>query len=153
IKVLLEQFPDARFVYIVRNPFSVIPSTMKTFGLLYQKMGLQDPDHRGLQEYVFDNFRRMFHRLDQGRRLVQPDRFYEVHYEDVARDPVGQVQAIYEHLHLGGFEQTRPRLESYVASLGKYQANAHHLSSELRTAIVQHCGGVLEQYGYREDAA
>lgn len=153
IKVLLEAFPDARFAYIVRNPFSVIPSTLKTFQLLYQKMGMQEPTGQGLKEYAFDNYRRMFQRLDEGRRLVPPERFYEVHYEDVAKDPVGQVRMIYDHLRLGGFEQMRPRLESYVAALGTYQPNAHHLSPELRDAITQHCGGVLEQYGYREDAA
>jgi hypothetical protein len=153
IKVLLEQFPDARFAYIVRNPFAVVPSTMRTFSLLYQKMGLQEPTGRGLEEYVFDNYRLMFRRLDGGRQLVSPERFCEVHYEDVARDPVGQVRTIYHHLRLGGFESMRPRLEAYVASLGTYQANRHHLSPELRSKISQNCIGVLDRYGYREDAA
>jgi hypothetical protein len=153
VKVLRELFPDAQFVYIVRNPYSVIPSTIRTFSLLYQAQGLQEPNYRGLEEFVFDNFRRMFRRLDEGRRQVPSDSFYELHYEDLARDPVAQVKRVYDHLRLGDFEQLRPRLEHYVASLGKYKPNEHALPPALRAAIAEHCGPVLAQYGYRGDAA
>jgi hypothetical protein len=153
IRILLELFPDAQFVYIVRNPFSVVPSTLKTFGLLFDKMGLQEPNYRGLEEYVFDTYRHVFQRLEEGRRRVARERFYELQYENLARDPVGQVKAVYEHLNLGGFERMRPRLEQYVASLGTYHANPHPLPPALQAAITERCGAVLGQYGYRGDAA
>jgi len=153
IKVLLELYPDAQFLYIVRNPHAVIPSTIKTFRVLSQNMGLQEPHHQGLEDYVFASYRQMFQRLEEGRRLVAPERFYELRYEELARDPVGQVKGAYDHLRLGDFEALRPRLEAYLASLGVYQPNTHHLPPALSAAIAKHCGAVLEQYGYRGDPA
>ena len=154
IKILLELFPDAQFLYIVRNPYSVIPSTMKTMSVLSHNMGLQEPNLRTLEDYTFDNYRRMFQHLEDGRRLVPAERFFELRYEELARDPVGQVKSAYDHLKLGDFEASlRPRLEAYLASLGTYQPNQHHLPPALSAAIAKNCGAVLEQYGYHGDPA
>src|SRR6202011_3820426 len=60
IKVLLEMFPDARFVHIVRNPYVVFPSTVNLWKSLYQKHGLQVPTFAGLEDHVFDTYTRMY---------------------------------------------------------------------------------------------
>src|SRR5260370_40110256 len=56
IKVLLQLFPEARFVHIVRNPYVVFPSTVHLWKALYQKHGLQRPTFAGLDEHVFCTF-------------------------------------------------------------------------------------------------
>jgi omega-hydroxy-beta-dihydromenaquinone-9 sulfotransferase len=94
----------------------------------------------------------MFQRLEEGRRLVAPERFFELRYEDLARDPVGQVRAIYDHLGLGGFNEMRPRLEQYLAGLGEYQANRHYLSPALQAKITQRWGDVIRRYGYTAES-
>src|SRR5262249_13020715 len=43
IKTLLELFPDARFVHIVRNPYVVFPSTVNLWKTLYETHGFQKP--------------------------------------------------------------------------------------------------------------
>ena len=43
IPTLLELFPDAQFVHIVRNPYVVFPSTVNLWKSLYEVQGLQFP--------------------------------------------------------------------------------------------------------------
>src|SRR5262249_41814302 len=109
IKVLLEVFPDARFVHILRRPPVVFPSTMNLWKSLYRTHGLQTPTFDGLEEQVFQTFARMYERLEADRKLVAPERFYELRYEELVRDSMGEMQKIYEHLELGEFEEMRPR--------------------------------------------
>src|SRR5262249_34117712 len=52
IPTLLELFPDAQFLHIVRNPYVTFPSTVKLWRALYQTHGFQVPKFRGLEEYV-----------------------------------------------------------------------------------------------------
>jgi omega-hydroxy-beta-dihydromenaquinone-9 sulfotransferase len=59
IRLLLELFPDARFVHIVRHPFAVFPSMLWTRKLNYRAHGLQRPRYDGLEEFVCRNFLRM----------------------------------------------------------------------------------------------
>jgi len=148
LQVLREVFPEARFVHIVRNPYHVIPSTLTTFRLVYGSMALQRPTFQGLEELVFSTYERMFRRLEEGRSLVDPAHFFELRYEDLTRDPLAGVRAIYEHLGLGGFEAVRPRLEEYLGRLKDYHAGHHELPADLRARIAERCAAVIRRYGY-----
>lgn len=148
IKVLLELFPQARFVHIVRNPYVVMPSTMHTWRTLYRVFGLQRPTFAGLEQQVFHNYLYMFNKLEETHSLVEPWRFYELRYEDLVQDPIGQVCAIYDRLKLGDVAQVLPQLQQYVADTARYQTNRYTLSPALRDTIRQRVGQVMRRYGY-----
>jgi hypothetical protein len=149
IKPLLEVFPDARFVHIVRSPYHAIPSTLNTFRLVYATHGLQEPNGVGLEDMVFSTYERMFRRLEEGRKLVDPARFHELRYEDLVKDPAGRLGILYGHLGLGGFEEVKPRLAAYLEKLGGYETGHHQLPAELAAKIGQHCADVIQRYGYQ----
>jgi hypothetical protein len=148
IRVLLEMFPDARFVHIMRDPYVVFPSTVKLWKSLYETQGLQKPTFAGLDEYVFETYQRMYERLEEGRRLIAPGRFVELKYEDLVRDPVSQMRAVYEGLQLGGFDQHRPRLEAYLQGVAGYERNRYNLTPALRDEITRRWGPIIRRYGY-----
>jgi hypothetical protein len=152
IGVLLEMFPDARFVHIVRNPYVVFPSTVNLWKSLYRAHGLQRPTFAGLEEHVLDTFVRLYDRLKEGRKLIAPRRYHELRYEDLLRDPIRQMRALYEQLELGGFEEVRPRLEQYLASVAGYETNRYQLTPERRAEITRRWGDVIRRYGYDLDA-
>lgn len=148
IKVLLEMFPDARFVHIVRDPYVVFPSTVHLWKSLYTLHGVQRPTFAGLEEYVFTTFHRLYQKLEETRGLVPPGHFHELKYEDLVRDPVGEMRKLYERLQLGGFEQYRPRLEGHLARLKGYETNRYELTPEQRAEIGRRWGEVIRRYGY-----
>jgi hypothetical protein len=152
IEVLLELFPNARFVHVVRNPYAVFPSTIKTWKRFYEDHGLHVPKYEGLQEYVLATFQRMYEALEAGRKRVDPSRFCELRYEDLVQDPVGQIRGVYEKLGLGGFESVRPALEQYAARTADYQANRHHLAPETRDAVTRRWDAFIRNYGYAAEA-
>jgi len=151
IKALLELFPDARFVHIVRDPYVLFPSTVKLWKSLYAQHGLQCPNFAGLEQYVFENFNRMYRKFEAERSLIPPGRFHELRYEDLVRDPVGQVRAIYEQLDLGDFEQALPALEAYQAEVADYKTNRYEISPELQDEITRHWGDFIRKYGYTRE--
>lgn len=152
VGLLREQFPDAGFVHIVRNPYQVIPSTLTTFRLIFASMGLQQPTYAGLEEGVFATYERMFRRLEEGRRQVDPSRFCEVTYEDLVREPTANLRRIYEHLDLGEFSSLQAHLDAYLAKLKDYHTTHHELAPALQAQIAERCGSVIRQYGYSPPA-
>jgi omega-hydroxy-beta-dihydromenaquinone-9 sulfotransferase len=149
IPTLLQLFPDARFVHIVRDPYVIFPSTVNLWKALYKKHGFQRPTFAGLEEYIFWTFRHLYERLEQAKKLVAPERFHEMRYEDLIRDPEGQMHLLYERLQLGGFEEALPRIRKYLAEHAGYQTNRYpSLTPELRAEITRRWGAVIERYGY-----
>jgi hypothetical protein len=153
IRTLLELFPDARFVHIVRNPYVVFPSTVNLWRTLAHTHGLQTPTGQGLEEYVYRTFTLLYEKLEEGRRLVAPSHYFELRYEDLIADPLGQMRALYEHLGLGDFEQVRPHFETYLAGNRDYQTNRYpSLPPQTRAEIARRWGPVIQRYGYTDPA-
>ena len=148
IPVLKQMFPSAVFIHIVRDPYVVFPSTLNLWWTLWKTHGLQTPTSVALEEHVLRTGELMHKRLEEGKRLLAADQFYELRYEDLTRDPVAQMQQLYEHLGLGGFTEFRPRLEEYLATIKGYETNRYDLTPQQRDAITQRWGTIIEQYGY-----
>jgi omega-hydroxy-beta-dihydromenaquinone-9 sulfotransferase len=149
IRTLLELFPRARFVHIVRNPYVVFPSTVNLWKALYRTHGLQKPTFAGLHEHVFHTFTHLYERLEQTRHLIPPGQFHEVRYEDLVADPLGQMRLLYHALDLGDFDSVRPRLEHYLNDDAGYQTNRYpRLDPALQEEITRRWGEVIRRYGY-----
>jgi hypothetical protein len=148
IKVLREMFPDAKFVHIVRDPHVVFPSTLNLWKSLSRTHGLQTPNFDWAEEYVFTTFNRVYAKLEEGKREVPPTHFYELRYEELVRDPMAEMQKIYEQLQLGDFDAMRPRLAKYLETIKGYETNRYELPPELRAKIDERWGAVIRRYGY-----
>ena len=151
IKAILEVFPDARFVHIVRNPYVVYASTIKLWKSLYRYQALQLPRFVGLEEYVFSYFERMYAAFDSQKHHLDPSRLHEVRYEDLVRDPVGEMGKLYEHLNLGEFDMLQPRLDDYLKQNDGYRTNTYEVDPELCRQIDARWGRFMRRYGYCQD--
>jgi omega-hydroxy-beta-dihydromenaquinone-9 sulfotransferase len=148
IKVLKRMFPDAIFINIVRDPLDVYPSTVNLWRTLHQTQGLQTPSDNGLGENVLSTYLRMFEKLDEGKRTLRADQFYELTYEDLVRDPIDEMKKIYDHLRLADFERALPRLEQYLAASRNHETNRYFVSAEERATVNARWGSIARRYGH-----
>ena len=109
VPVLLDLFPRAKFVHIVRDPRVVFPSTLNLWMAMARKHGLQTPVWPGLEDKVLREFRVLHDRLEDARPLLEaePGRFHELRYEDLVNDPVDELRKVYAGLELGAFDASR----------------------------------------------
>lgn len=148
VATLVEMFPRARFVHIVRNPFEVYSSTVKLWKSLFSSLGYQKPNYRELDEFVLRTFAQMHESLQQTRPLVASERFLDVRYEQLVADPVSVVGDIYEQLQLEGFDGLRPALTRYASDHTDYKPNRHELDDATRAVIAERWRSYFETYGY-----
>ena len=150
IRTLLEMFPKAKFVHIVRDPYVIFPSTVNLWKRLYRDEGLQMPTYEGLDEHVFTTFTRMYEAFERDRGLLAPGQFCEVRYEQLVAGPIEQMRRVYEDLQLGDFEAVRPAIEKYFAGKKDYKTNRYQMTPELRDEITRRWCTFFKQYGYAE---
>ncbi len=149
IKLLLEMFPQAKFVHIHRNPYAVFASSRRTFSVNFDLHRLQRARLSDLDDWILRQYRQMYDVFFEERSLIPQGRFYEVCYEELEQDPVGQVKRIYEALDLADFAHTEPALRRYVNSIAGYQKNElADLSADLRNRIADQWRPCFREWGY-----
>jgi hypothetical protein len=155
VQTLLEVFPDARFVHIVRNPLALFPSTIRLWTTLSQVQGLQTVDGQipWVEGHVLEQFVRMYERFEHDRDLIPPGRLAEVRYEELAVDPVGQMRQIYEQLDLGDFRPVAPAIAAYAATHKTYRPNKYSLPPATAGKVRRFWAPYFERYGYAEEHA
>lgn len=151
IAELARLFPGAKFIHIARSPYDVFPSTVRLWPSLDEVQGLQFPKNKNLEEFVFEAYERMYRGYFEQREGLAPGQLYELRYEELVRDPIGEMQRIYEVLELGDFEPVRAKLEAYVEEQKDYVKNQHSLDPELKAEIRRRWADYIERYGYADE--
>jgi hypothetical protein len=152
IGLLLEIFPDARFVHIYRNPYAVFQSTKRQSLLSLRATRLQEARSLDVDAWIIHRYRVMYDAFFDERPLIPEGRFHEIRFEDLERDPVAQMRGIYEHLGIPGFEEFRPSLETYVRSRSSYRKNEYQtLPTSLRREISQSWRRSFDEWNYACD--
>ncbi|HEV3166829.1 MAG TPA: sulfotransferase [Isosphaeraceae bacterium] len=149
IKMLLEVFPDARFVHIHRNPYDVFQSTQHLMRKISPWIALQRPDFAGLEDTIIRQYKQVYDAYFEERDLIPKSRLHEIRFEDLETDPIGQLRGLYRDLDLPDFEHVQPALKSYVESLSGYKKNEFpELSADLRERIGREWRRCFEEWGY-----
>ncbi len=151
VKVLLEMFPDARFVHIVRDPYAVYPSTLRLWKSLIQTQSVQVPRCEWLPDFVFTAFSRLYTAFEESRSLIPPGQYCEIRYEQLVENPVETVRSIYQKLGIDSFEEMMPRLTSHVADFKDYRTNQYALDETTREQIREKWCDFMERYGYNRN--
>jgi hypothetical protein len=149
IRLLLELFPEARFVHIHRNPYDVFRSTQHLIRTVTPWWALQRPDYSDLEGRTLRQYREIYDVFFEERRLIPKGNFHEIGFEALEADPIGQVRGIYEALTLPDFQQVEPTLRRYVESLSGYRKNTlPELRPDLRERIAAEWRRCFEEWGY-----
>jgi hypothetical protein len=123
IRLLLEMFPDARFIHIHRNPYTVFQSFRHYFDTAVWHTYMQRPDVPGIDDRIINRYNILYDAFFAERNLIPSGRLHEIGFEELERDPMGEMQKLYEQLNLSNFETFRPTLQRYVDSLAGYRKN------------------------------
>jgi hypothetical protein len=148
IPLLLELFPDAKFVYLVRNPYDVVASTCHLDRVLSAANGFTAEPASDLEQRAITSCRRLYDAYHLHRALVPPQRRCEILFEDLTADPLGALHRLYEHLQLDGFDTLKPRLEARLAQHRGYQKNRYDIDERTREAVYAECQPTFKRYGY-----
>lgn len=151
IRLLLEMFPDARFVHIHRNPYDVFRSTKRLEGVLSHVTRLQRPDpEEDVDSRIIRLYKVSCDAFFEEKGLIPDGQFHEVCFEELVRDPMGQVKGIYEQLGIPGFDTVvQGPLQRYVDSLAHYRQTKHsELPPSLRRRIARAWKRSFEEWGY-----
>jgi hypothetical protein len=149
VRLLLEMFPGARFVHIHRNPYDVFRSYQHLCATVIPMIRLQRTHRFDWTERLFGQYREMHDALLTERSLIPPGCYHEMSFEELEKEPVGQMRNVYQALGLPDFGEVEPRLRAYVESIKQYRKNAYReLDGATRDRVSQEWARYFQEWGY-----
>jgi Sulfotransferase family len=95
IEALLATFPDARIVWAHRDPFKATASFLR-LNFLSRAVSGADVDVDVIVPNVLRQLREHVDRPLATRRRIGDDRFFDLHYADLMRDPISVMRSLYD---------------------------------------------------------
>jgi hypothetical protein len=148
IKLLLQLFPDAKFIHIHRSPYDVFGSVKNLHQTLIPLTTLQNLDEDGSEETILTLYEDMMRRYLEERSLIRAGNLIEVRFEDLEKNPLQEIERIYRVLNLPNYEATKPALQAYLDAQKSYQKNQLQLTPEARRKIQQRWQFAFSDFGY-----
>jgi len=154
VAVLREMYPRAKFIHISRHPYDVYRSNMHMADEAHVINPLQSPDPAtSYQKRFLDNYAAMEGAYDIEISRIPVEDVCELRFEDLERDPIGQLQYIYQELGLEWTERFERRLRKYLRSVSDYKKNAHgELPRARRAQIDLKMGAFMQRWRYETTA-
>jgi len=148
VKVLLEIFPNAKFIHIHRNPVEVFLSTRHFYAKMLPHLQLQPISQAEIDNHIFEVYKVLMKDFLEQKKLIPSGNFVEIAFDDLERNPLKNLEVIYNQLGLPGFEVALPFFEKYQESMESYEKNKHSISRELLEKIQQEWDFAMKEFNY-----
>ena len=149
IKMLLEIFPNAKFIHIYRDPIKVYLSTIKTRKRVLDKLALQDANEEELEKQVIENYKRLMNSFFEQKKLIPKDNIVEVKYEDLVKDPLKQIKKIYRTLKLPGLKNALPGMKQYLNRQKDYKVDVYKFDEKIINHVKENWSFTFDIWGYK----
>ncbi len=148
VRMLLETFPDAKFIHIHRNPVEVFLSTTHFFNVMMPYLQLQRFTNHEREELVLTVYKRMMKDYLADRELIPAKNLVEVAFEDLENKPMEEVERIYRELGIPGFQDAKKDFEEYLRKMRSYRKNRHSISRSRLERVIGEWKFAMEHWKY-----
>ncbi len=151
INLLLELYPDAKFIHIYRNPYKVVNSTIGMYNSLFPIFSLEDLDtidENESEEFVLEMYEKLYKQYFADKDNIPSRNLIEIKYEDFVKTPKEYMQKIYEDLSIGDFEEAKEGIFEYIDSQKDYKTNPYNKDSLNIKRINKKMKFLFNHYGY-----
>lgn len=148
IKLLHTIFPDARFIFIHRNPYQVYSSNKRLWQIIQKEFALKDLGQMDANSIILDAYSQTMECYLRDRTLIPSDQLVELAYDDFVNDPVASLRSVYETLQLGSFEDYEPVLSAFVHQQKNYTQLQHSLPPDEIKEVNEKLDALFRHWNY-----
>jgi len=149
IKLLLDMFPDAKFVHIYRNPYHVFLSMKRDIESEMPLYCVQQPgDDDFIERAMADLYNQMFEKFFKERGSIPDGNFTSVKYENLIARPLDEVERVHKELGLPGFEENRDTFAGYIDAQKEIKPHVYNIDKQLKEKIYNYWKYTIDRWEY-----
>jgi hypothetical protein len=155
VESLLEEFPDAKFITIIRHPYRSVASHVSLFVPVWQAhspdIARNGPVAKAYATLAVEWYKHLF----AFRRRVEARNYHCIDYRDLVRDPGETIREVYRHFGWIMSPGVAEKLERATQRQREFKSKHEYSLAEFGLSeewIQQELGEVMDAYGLERDA-
>lgn len=148
IPQLLKMFPNAKFIYLFRNPYTVFESTRYFFDRIIKPLRFQDIDAEVLETNILEVYKRLFEKYENDKKLIPDGNIVELRFEDFEKEPFKQTEMLYDNLQISDFGKVADSIRKYIDSIKGHSKKRYDYKPETIEKVNNHWIFALKKWGY-----
>ncbi|MCK5693543.1 MAG: sulfotransferase, partial [Bacteroidales bacterium] len=145
---LLEIFPEANFIYIVRNPVIVYLSTKKFFEQWFPLLNLEKFPLEGISELILEVYVKLMEDYFSDKESLNSNRITEVRFESLLENPMEEVRRIYDKFGFAGFQELKPVFHEYLDTIDSFKSDAYIMEKHELDRVLNKLGFAMKLWNY-----
>ena len=141
---LLKKYPEAKFIFIHRDPISVYHSSTYLWKTIQRHFSIHEVQKEEIHDLILSTYQLLLSNYLKQRSEIPESQLVEVHYARLKQDPFGEMEKIYSTLELG----TPPRneLAHFLKTAKPYKHTNYSTPNELRENLTSRWRFAFEEW-------
>lgn len=148
VKTLVEMFPNAKFIYLMRNPYTVFESSRSFITNTVAPLELHSIPVEEMEQNILRNYVELYDAYQDQKKYIPEGNLFEIKFEDIEKDAYGITERIYKELNIPGWEQAKPGIQAYLEKKKGYKKNKYEYNPRTIQLVNEHWTPILKEWGY-----
>lgn len=144
IKLLLEMFPDAKFIYIHRNTYQTIYSFQRFLNAVHEGIKYQDYNIESNNLKLIELYKLMMEQYKTDKHLIPKGNLIDIKFEEFEQNMLPEIERIFRNLDIPDFENAKPSIERYYNEISDYKRKPHDLPAKFKAQVDDILGDFVE---------
>lgn len=149
VESLLEAFPDAKFITIIRHPYKSVASHVSVFWPVWQAHSPELAKNGPVSKAYARLAVKWFQHLYAFRNRLPAGQYHCIDYRDLVKNPKTEIENVYEHFGWKITEEYRARLTAATQRQREFKSTHEYSLEEFGLSkewIQEELGEVFEHY-------
>jgi omega-hydroxy-beta-dihydromenaquinone-9 sulfotransferase len=148
IKLLLSFYPNAKFIFIHRNPYQVYASNKRFWEVVQKVFALQGTNGVNVNEIILETYSKIMLRYLNEKDSVPAGQVAELAYDHFVQNPVECLRNAYHELRLGDFSYCEEKMKAFTGRQKQFVQLRHTLPEEERSMVYKKLEPIFHHWNY-----
>jgi hypothetical protein len=148
IRQILEMFPDARFIFLYRDPYKTVESFYRFFHEVMPVIQVQDDNEELTRERLTRVYADMVREYFLDKDMIPPQNLMEIKFEKFNKNAMEGLKQIFDQFGIDGFEDSHHQFEGYMDEMSGFTANKYEITRETIHWVNEYAGDIVDRLDY-----
>ena len=151
LEAMLEEFPDAQVIHLVRHPYQSIPSAISMFTLSWRRLLSAPPDEDPRYRAMGDLMMEYYAKVAEVSDALPDAQRYTLPFTTLVEDPLAAVKAIYAHFDWPMDDALEAKLQATLDERGTHKSTHRYGLEDFgmsRSDVAEDLGRLFDDHGF-----